>query len=156
MWMVISDTHDNMEKVKRAVEEAKKRDVKVVFHCGDIVAPFVIPLFKDFELYGVFGNNDGEWLFMREKAGDAIKKGPRELEVDGKKIALMHEPFLLDAIVKSQMYDYVFYGHTHEMDIRRKGRTLVVNPGEACGCLTGKSTVVFLNPETGEHEVLEI
>ncbi len=156
MWMVISDTHDNLERVKRAVEEAKKRNVRVVFHCGDIVAPFVIPLFKDFELHGVFGNNDGEWLFMKEKAGDAIKKGPRELEVDGKKVALMHEPFLLEAIVKSQMYDYVFYGHTHKMDIRREGKTLVVNPGEACGCLTGKSTMVLLDPDTGEYEVLEI
>jgi len=138
------------------VEEAKKRKVDVVFHCGDIVAPFVVPLFKDFELHMVFGNNDGEWLFLKEKAGDSIAKGPRELEVAGKRIVLMHEPFLLEAIVKSQLYDFVFYGHTHEIDIRREGKTLVVNPGEACGCLSGKATVVFVDPESKEYEVVEI
>ncbi len=111
---------------------------------------------KDFKLFAVFGNNDGEWLYLKEKAKDSISKGPREIEIDGKKIALMHEPFLLEAIVKSQMYDFVFYGHTHEMDIRAEGKTLVVNPGETCGCLTGKSTVVFVDPDTKEYEVLEI
>ncbi len=154
--MVISDTHDNLEKARKAVKEAKNRGVNVVFHCGDVVAPFVIPIFDDFKLHAVFGNNDGEWLFMKEKAGDAIAKGPREVEVDGKKVAIMHEPFLLDAIVRSQMYDFVFYGHTHQLDIRKEGRTLVVNPGEACGCLTGKSTAVFVNPDDQSYEVFEI
>jgi putative phosphoesterase len=156
LWMVISDTHDNLEKVKRAVEEARKRNVTTVFHCGDIVAPFVVSLLKEFELHMVFGNNDGEWLFLKEKAGNSIAKGPREIEKNGKKIALMHEPFLLTAIVKSQLYDFVFYGHTHELDIRKDGKTLIVNPGEACGCLSGKATVVFINPKTKEYEVVEI
>ncbi len=138
------------------MKEAEKRGVKTVFHCGDIVSPFVIPLFEGYDLHAVFGNNDGEWLFLKEKAGDSIAKGPRELIVQGKRVALMHEPFLLEAIVKSGMYDFVFYGHTHELDIRREGKTLVVNPGEACGYLTGKSSAVFLDPESGDYEVLEL
>ena len=156
MWMVISDTHDNMENVKKFVEIAKEKKVKVVFHCGDIVAPFVIPLFKGFKLYAVFGNNDGEWLYLKEKAGEAIAKGPREVEVDGRKVALMHEPFLLEAIAKSGMYDFVFYGHTHDLDIRKVGSTLIINPGEACGCLKGEATAVMVNPVTKEYEVIKL
>ena len=145
-----------MEKVREFLKRAKERGVDVVFHCGDIVSPFVIPLFDGFEMHAVFGNNDGEWLFLKQKAGDSIAKGPREIVVRGKRVALMHESFLLEAIVKSGLYDYVFYGHTHELDLRREGKTLVVNPGEACGCLTGRSTAVLLDPESGEHEVLEL
>ena len=156
MWMVMSDSHDNLENVKKALEEARRRGVKHVFHCGDIVSPFVIPLFEGFELHAVFGNNDGEWLYLKEKAKDSIAKGPREIEIEKKKIALMHEPFLLEAIVRSGMYDFVFYGHTHEIDIRKEGKTLIVNPGETCGCLKGKATVVFVDPETKDHEVFEI
>ena len=154
--MVISDTHDDLDKVRRFVEIARERGVKRIFHCGDIVAPFVIPIFEGFDFYAVFGNNDGEWLYLKEKAGDSIKKGPRELEVDGRKVALMHEPFLLEAIVKSQIFDFVFYGHTHEMDIREEGRTLIVNPGEGCGCLTGRATAVLVNPVSKKYEVLEL
>ncbi len=156
MWMVISDTHDNIEKVKKAVSIAKKRGVKTIFHCGDIVAPFVVPYFKDFELYMVFGNNDGEWLYLKEKAGDTIAKGPREITVDDYKVAMMHEPFLLEAIAKSGLYDFVFYGHTHEIDIREEGKALIVNPGEACGCLTGKATAVILDPSTKRWELIEL
>ena len=156
MWLVISDTHDNLEKVEKILKVAKERGVRVVFHCGDIVSPFVVPLFEGFELHAVFGNNDGEWLYLKSKAGDSIAKGPRELEVDGKKVALMHEPFLLEAIVRSGVYDFVFYGHTHELDTRLEGKTLVVNPGEACGCLKGRSTAVLVDPETKGYEVIEV
>ncbi len=156
MWLIISDTHDNLEKAKKAAQIAKERGVKTIFHCGDIVAPFVVPIFKEFKLYMVYGNNDGEWLYLKEKAGDSIAKGPRELEVDGFKVAMMHEPFLLEAIAKSGMYDFVFYGHTHEIDIRKIGETLIINPGEACGCLTGRATAVLLNPQTGKSEVVDL
>jgi len=40
MWMVISDTHDNMENTKKAIELAKSNNVDTIFHCGDIVSPF--------------------------------------------------------------------------------------------------------------------
>jgi len=156
MWMVISDTHDNMENAKKFIEIAKERKVRVVFHCGDIIAPFIIPLFKDFKFYAVFGNNDGEWLYLREKAGDSIMKGPREIEVDGRRVAMMHEPFLLEAIAKSGVYDFVFYGHTHVIDIRKVGSTLIINPGEACGYLSGKSTAAVVNPLTKECEIIEL
>jgi len=68
----------------------------------------------------------------------------------------LHEPYLLESVAQSGVYDFVFYGHTHEVDIRKVGNTLIVNPGESCGYLTGKATVVLLDPKTGSTELLEI
>ena len=158
MWLIISDTHDNMEKVKTISQIIEEKNIKRIFHCGDIIAPFVLPyLIKpNIEFYGVYGNNDGEKLFLNERSQGKIKVGPVEMEIENYKILIMHEPFLLEAAIKSQIYDFIFYGHTHQIDTRVVGNTLVINPGEACGYLTNKSTVVLLNPENKKYEILEI
>ncbi len=158
MWLVMSDTHDNIPVLKKIVRLARERGVSAVFHAGDFIAPFVVPYILDIGVpfYGVFGNNDGERLFMRQKAGDAIQVGPREIETPYGMVVLMHEPFALRAAEASGLYRFVFYGHTHRVDIRRVGDTLVLNPGEACGYLTGKATVALVNPETMEVELVEV
>ena len=37
---VLSDTHDHIPKIKRAVEIFNEEKVDLVLHSGDIVAPF--------------------------------------------------------------------------------------------------------------------
>jgi predicted phosphodiesterase len=52
--------------------------------------------------------------------------------------------------------DFLIYGHTHKSDIRRAGRTLIINPGEAGGWLSGRCTAVVLDPESREAEILSL
>ncbi|NQE45286.1 hypothetical protein C5S31_04590 [ANME-1 cluster archaeon GoMg2] len=40
--------------------------------------------------------------------------------------------------------------------IDKKGKTLVVNSGECCGCLTGKKTVTVLDLEQAEATIVEL
>jgi len=77
-----------------------------------------------------------------EVAGEAA-----ELEVAGRRVAVYHgtSPILLRALVESGLYDVVVYGHTHQAVVERRGGTLVVNPGELCGCLTGRSTYAVVD-----------
>ncbi|AIY86275.1 MULTISPECIES: metallophosphoesterase [unclassified Thermotoga] len=158
MWLILSDTHDNMEVLKKVEELLSEKNIEKIFHCGDFVAPFTLGrLIKEgVDFYGVFGNNDGEVLLLDKRSGGRIKKPPISLEIDGLRIAMMHEPVLLDAIVRSQEFDLILYGHTHRVDVRKEGKTLVVNPGEACGYLSGKSTVYLFDPRTREGELLEL
>ena len=158
MWLIISDTHDNIPNVKKFMEIALSKGVKTVFHLGDLIAPFLLPylMVEGVDFYGVFGNNDGERLLTTERSKGRVKVGPYEVEKDGKKVFVMHEQYSLKPAIASQLYDYVFYGHTHELDIRKEGKTLVINPGEACGYLTNRATAVILNPESGEYEVIEL
>ncbi|MEJ5258396.1 MAG: metallophosphoesterase [Fervidobacterium sp.] len=158
VWMIISDSHDNIPNVKKFIEIAKQKGVTHIFHLGDIVSPFVAPCFliDEIEFFGIFGNNDGEKLFLMQKFQNKLHNQPYEKELHGFRIFLMHEPYALVPAIKSQLYDFVFYGHTHQLDIRTEGKTLVINPGESCGYLTGRSTAVILRPEQKEYEILEL
>lgn len=158
MWLVISDTHDNLHNVDEFLEEAKKRNVTHIFHCGDVVSPFALSRLLKFgaEFYGVFGNNDGETLLLSQRSSGRIVKSPVELSIGTKKIAMMHEPFALDALLQSQQYDFIFYGHTHKVDIRELGRCLLINPGDGSGYIAEKASVVFLDPDSRKVEVYQI
>ena len=59
---ILSDTHDNLVKLEKAVIFFNKNRVGFVFHAGDFVAPFTIAKLNELscEWAGVFGNNDGE------------------------------------------------------------------------------------------------
>ncbi|NUU97875.1 metallophosphoesterase [Marinitoga sp. 1138] len=158
MWLVVSDTHDNMHKMKEIEKIIERENITAVFHCGDFVAPFILPYIikENIEFYGVFGNNDGEKLLLSERSNGRILPGPRIIEVESKKIMMMHEPFALEAAEKSGLYDFIFFGHTHEIVHRVTGKSVIVNPGEASGWLTGRATVALVDPKDGEVNIMEI
>ncbi len=152
---IISDTHDNQEAAKKAVEFFKNKGIKTLIHAGDIVAPFTAKLFKDFEHYAVYGNNDGERFLLSETINI---KDFQYIEIKEKKIAVYHGTLkhITEALIKSQEYDVVVTGHTHRAIIEKHGRTLHINPGEACGYLTGKRTVAILDIEKMQAEIIEL
>ncbi len=161
---LISDTHDRLPMVEEAVKKLNEEDVGLVLHAGDYVAPFVIPKFKKLKarLIGVFGNNDGDHELLKKRfseyKGLEIHGNFAEIMADGVKIALLHgdEEELLKALVDSESFDVVVHGHVHKAEIYRKGKTLVVNPGEVCGYLTGKSTIALLDTDKREAKVVEL
>ena len=145
---VVSDSHDNLEKVEKFVSEVNSKGVELVIHCGDFVSPFSLKLLLSklkCDFFGVFGNNDGEVAGLLGIAGGSLSKPPLLKRVDGLRVAVMHEPLFVDSLAKSGDFDVILYGHTHELDVRRLNGCLVVNPGELCGYLTGRSSFVILN-----------
>ncbi len=161
---VISDTHDHIENTKKAVKIFNEEKVAHVFHAGDIISPFVAPLaFKDLKakLHLVFGNNDGEIIHLKQKfeeIGAEITGNQFSIELNGKKLALFHtlESKILDAVVQSNEFSVVIYGHTHEAECKKVNNTLVINPGEACGYLSGKSTIAIVDLDKLEGKLLSI
>jgi putative phosphoesterase len=160
---LIADTHDRLKMVDKAIEMLNEQEVKLVLHAGDYIAPFVIPRFKELnaKLVGVFGNNDGDRELLKKKFSDLgleIHGGFAELNVDGLKIALLHghEEELLNALINSEGFDVVVHGHTHKAEIYRKGKTLIVNPGEACGYLSGKPTIALLDTNERNARIIEL
>jgi putative phosphoesterase len=160
---LIADTHDRLEMVDKAIKKLNEQEVELVLHAGDYIAPFVIPRFKELKakLVGVFGNNDGDHELLKKKfseSGLEIHGGFAELNVDGLKIALLHghEEELLNALINSEGFDVVVHGHTHKAEVYRKGKTLIVNPGEACGYLSGKPTIALLDTEEREARIIEL
>jgi hypothetical protein len=156
---VISDTHDNLTALRKALAKFKAAGAELVLHAGDIVSPFVAAAFKEagLKVIGVFGNNDGDKLYLKERFSEVgeLHFGPHELELSGRKIVLMHEPRALSALAASGVYDLLIYGHTHEVDLR-EGPPLVLNPGECGGWLSGRATCAVVDLETLHMELVEI
>jgi len=155
---IISDTHDHMDNIRKALAVFKKHNVKKIIHAGDFVSPFTWRVFKEFdgEFYGVFGNNDGDRVLLKKMYGERIQPQIREFEIESKKFALMHEPQMLEPLALSGKFDIIVYGHMHEIDIRKLNNTLIINPGEACGWLYGKATAVILDLESLKPEVVPL
>jgi putative phosphoesterase len=42
-------------------------------------------------------------------------------------------------------FDLVLFGHTHRPLTMHVGRALVINPGEACGFMSGKATCAVID-----------
>jgi hypothetical protein len=160
----ISDTHDNLPQVEKAVKYLNDQKVDLVLHAGDYVAGFVIPKFKQLncKLIGVFGNNDGDHELLKKRFSETtnctIHDRFAQVEVEGYRIALLHgtETELLDAIVNSGYFDAVIHGHSHNKSIEKKGKTLAINPGEVCGYLTGKCTLALLDTAKREAKIIEL
>ncbi|MEW6096281.1 MAG: metallophosphoesterase [bacterium] len=157
---VIADSHENMPMIAKAVECFNNRQVDLVLHAGDIISPITSKEFKKLntKLIAVFGNNDGEKSLLIKKfneLGMEIYPAPYELTIEEKRILLYHIPDFLDDLIKSGSYDVIIYGHTHTVDVR-KGKTLVINPGECGGWLYNKCTVGILNLPQCEVEIVNL
>lgn len=157
---VMSDSHDNVTQVRRAVALFKDAGCDLVLHAGDVVAPFAA---REMAALGcpvkaVFGNCDGEKQGLEmafEKLGE-IQDAPLLFSHGSRQILLVHYHFSVATYASSGKYDVIIYGHTHKPDIRKEGKTLLLNPGEAGGWLTGKSTVALLTPENLEAEIVPL
>ncbi len=161
---LISDTHDNLPQIEKAVKYLNDQKVGLVLHAGDYVAGFVIPKFKvlNCKLIGVFGNNDGDHELLKKRFNETtnctIHDQFASIEVESYKIALLHgtETELLNSIIDSGYFDAVIHGHSHNKSIERKDKTLAINPGELCGYLTGKSTIAVLDTAKHEAKIIEL
>jgi putative phosphoesterase len=155
---IISDTHDDMEQLKKAVELFNDRGVAHVIHAGDHCSPFTFEVMGGLQspFTGIFGNNDGDRVLLKEKSGDRIFVQPHMFSISERSFVVVHEPAAVDALAKSGRFEVVVYGHSHRPDIRKEGNTLIINPGKAARLHKGKSTVAILQMDTMEAELIEL
>lgn len=154
---ILSDSHDNMTAIHKAVEIFNQRKVDLVIHAGDLVAPFTARALKKLNcsLIIILGNNDGEILGLNKVFEGQIFQAPHQTMINEKKILILHDPIILDELQHNSNFDVIIYGHLHKADIR-KGKPLIINPGECGGWLYGKSTIAIWNVETDDVELIQI
>lgn len=160
---ILSDTHDRLPLIDEAVKRLTELNVELVLHAGDYISPFVKDSLKNLTvpLIGVFGNNDGDKGLLKKKFaefGADIRGKFAFVVADGLRIALLHgdETELMRSLLELESHDVLISGHTHVPKIYRKGQTLVINPGEASGILTGKATIAILDTESLEARIVQL
>ncbi len=152
---VISDTHDDLEKIDRAICVLDDAAVDLIIHCGDWCAPFSVERFAagPAPMVTVLGNNDGDILLIRQKtveAGHTFAGQYAFFEHGGRSIAVLHgeHPEVIDALARCGTYDIVFHGHTHERRDATVAGTVVANPGW--------DDILLYDTQTGERRFVPI
>jgi uncharacterized protein len=153
---VLSDTHDNLPKIEKAVKLFNRKKVCFVLHAGDFVAPFTIDKLKKLscEWLGVFGNNDGEKKGLFTKSQGRIRQAPLRIRLSGRKVTVVHDRLILD--FEKEKADLIVFGHSHKTEITRLKSKLILNPGECSGWLSGSSTVAVVDLQTLEAEIHKV
>lgn len=137
---VISDIHDQLGNLERALRLVRESGAGVLLFLGDLCAPFtLVQLAEGFAgpVHVVFGNNDGDTFQITQVAGKypqvTLHGQLAELEIDGRRLALNHYPAIARRLAESGAYDAVFSGHDHRRYQHQIGKTLWANPGEIMG-----------------------
>ena len=159
---LISDTHDNFKNIESAVKIFNDKGIGYVIHAGDITTPEAVEAFEGVKLIGVLGNNDIDKQGLDnafEKIGGKLKGELCEIEEDDLLIASYHGTNFKkrDALIQSGKYDVVVYGHTHKVENRVVGKTIVINPGTANGWFFGyKATAAIFDTLSRECELIHL
>jgi len=148
---LVSDTHDNIHMIDRAVKRLNEERVGLVLHAGDYVSAFTAKHFEplDAPLVGVYGNNCAERDTLRRvyaEVGAEIRGFFSEVDAGGLLVALLHGHRREDVDrAHGGGYDVIVSGHTHRAAIGKEDDVLVVNPGEVCGYVSGRCTFALLD-----------
>ena len=90
---LISDTHDSIQNIQRAVEKFNDKHVDVVIHAGDFVNPIAVESVAGVKLVGVLGNNDTDIAGLTStfnKIHEELKGEIFETVYDGMKFVVYH------------------------------------------------------------------
>ncbi len=161
---IISDSHDNIPNIEKAIAWIKDQGIDKLIHCGDVCAPGVLKkLCESFsgDIFLCLGNVDGDhFMFSKISYEDCpnlkMFKEFGEIELGGKKIAINHYPDFAKALAHTGKYDIVFHGHTHKPWEEETNGCRVVNPGNICGFPVKASFAVYDTESGGlELKILE-
>lgn len=138
---VMSDSHDHMENLKRAVNGAAEKGAGMIIHCGDLVAPFMLPILAGpgLPVHAVFGNNDGDRYLLTKFSLTKFTNVTFHGEWgkadcgDGFTAAFTHYRETAFGLLYEGRFGLVCYGHTHQHYAKKEGETLFLNPGEIMG-----------------------
>ena len=159
----MSDSHNNRDKLRKAIELINEQKCKILIHCGDFTSPSILYEFKDFsgKVYGVFGNIDTEIGRMQKLTSTEINNlqfmgTEGTIVIEEKRIAFTHYPEIARMMAREGNYHIVFYGHTHRYNVNKiSHKTLLINPGEISGRY-GKSSFIFYNLSTEEIKKIDL
>ncbi len=153
---LIADTHDHLERLTQALEIFAQASAQALIHAGDLVSPFTAEKLSTFDgpIRAVYGNCDGERRGLRRFL-KSITAGPITFELAERRFVLAHDRSQIPDDLLSQA-DLAVVGHTHSPAQSRQNSTLIINPGECCGRVTGQPTVALLDSDNLSVELINL
>ncbi len=156
---LISDTHNDVELTKKAIDIFKSWNVEFVIHSGDLTSPKIIELFQDLKCKFVLGNCDIDIELINEKStkcGFGIVEQSCDIKIGEKHFLIIHgnEVPIFREAVASGKYDYIIKGHTHCFENYVSNNVRIINPGSLFG--TEEHSIVILQTDDDNVEKIII
>jgi putative phosphoesterase len=158
---LMADSHDRVPAIAEFVKLMQGAGVAMLIHAGDYCAPFALHPIEaaSMSLAGVFGRNDGDTQGLLATAtagfGAELFEGPHSFELGGQRILVVHD--IGDVQARSiDAHSIVVQGFTHQQEMKSRGDTLIVNPGESCGWLYGTPKAAILDLDSKQVEFISL
>lgn len=156
---IVSDTHDQLDRTRRAVELLQAAGAEALIHCGDLTSPAVVAACSVLPFYFVFGNNDADSVQDLQRAATA--SGATCLGWSGvvtlgtKRFGIVHGHLTTDLKgVLSAAPDYLLSGHSHRADDHWQDAVRRINPGALHRAWV--FTVALLEVDSGHLQLITI
>jgi putative phosphoesterase len=158
---LLADSHDRVPAIAEFAKRFVEGGVGFVIHAGDWCSPFSVAPLRGTNLAvaGVFGRNDGDRQGLQAEAakgmGFELYESPHTVQIGDTTILVVHD---IGDVHKRSLaaHAVVVHGCTHKQEMRVRGDTVIVNPGEACGWLYGTPTAAILDLDTKALEVIRL
>ncbi|MBF0549512.1 MAG: YfcE family phosphodiesterase [Deltaproteobacteria bacterium] len=151
---ILSDSHDNIWNLRKALDLARDNQAGAIIHCGDLISPFMMKELSAFPGPGhcVFGNNDGDIHTLTKKVATewtniTLHGVIGHVDLDGFAISFSHYKEAALGMAAAQNADLACYGHSHQVEVTQNGRLTIINPGEVMG-LHGRPTFYLYDTAT--------
>ncbi len=159
---VLSDTHNNIQNLRAALEIFDRAGARSLIHCGDVTTLETLEWLVEYRVIYVYGNADAASGDLRDML---LRYNPENYaglrfsgNLDGARIAAAHGhlPGAVEELARSGEYDYVFCGHTHKRRDERIGRTRVINPGALGGVHREERSCCLVDLQAGAVEFIRL
>ena len=131
---ILSDTHDQLDRTRFAIQLLREKGAEAIIHCGDLASPPIVAACAVLPCWFVFGNHDADNVPALQQAAEdsgAICLGwAGEIELAGRLIAVAHGHMTYDIrrVLTSRPH-YLLSGHSHIASDWREGLVRRINPG---------------------------
>jgi putative phosphoesterase len=157
---IMADIHDNVDNLRHAIGRFNAEGCSLVLLAGDFVSPLVVPSMRKLtgKVVACFGDNDGNQrgIIGGMEIVGTLGYGPFSHQTsDGLKILMAHQLNDVKDCIGDE--EIIVFAHTHRPSVvkDRKDR-LFINPGEVGGWMFRKPTVVILDTESRQADVVNL
>jgi putative phosphoesterase len=156
---ILSDTHDELERTRLAVQILRDAGAEALIHCGDLASPPIVEAIAVLPSWFVFGNHDADMVSLLQQA--ASEFGPVCLGwggvvvLGGRRVGVAHGHITTDIRhVLADRPDVLLAGHAHYPSDQLYESVRRINPGALDRA--DEFTVAVLDLESGELKVIPV
>ena len=152
---IVADSHNNLTNLQAALAIFRLEPITTLIHCGDLTSSETAAALGEFHVLHSQGNGDYASGDIRRVLNGLNPRNFSGLTYEGAigavPIAVTHGHLAgkIDELLDSNLYRYVFCGHTHRHADETFGNTRLINPGALGGLKMEGHSACILDLDTG-------